>query len=255
MAKVSICIEMLFGEHEFNQRPAAAAAAGFDTIEFWGAGNKDVTALRAACDEAGVRVATFAAMGGLPLVEPQPREALEDALRADLAVAEQFGVDVLIVTVGNALEGVSRREQADNIAANLRQVAPLAAEAGVRIAVEPLNTLVDHVGYFLDSTQEARQIVDQVGSPAVGLLYDCYHMQIMEGNLIETIRANVDVIHHVHVADVPGRYEPGSGEINYASVFKALDEAGYEGWCGMEFRPTDSSAPALERAMRACGLS
>ena len=96
--------------------------------------------------------------------------------------------------------------------------------------------------------------MDRVGSPAVGLLYDVYHMQIMEGNLIETIRQNAGVIYHVHVADVPGRNEPGTGEINYANVLKAVDEVGYTGYCGFEFRPSDSSEAALRRAKDACGL-
>jgi len=125
----------------------------------------------------------------------------------------------------------------------------------VRLAVEPLNTLVDHVGYFLDSSEEGLRIVEEVASPAVGLLYDVYHMQIMEGNLIATIRRNVDAIYHVHIGDVPGRHEPGTGEINYANVLRALDEAGYDGWCGMEFSPSDSSAAALDKARRACGLA
>jgi hydroxypyruvate isomerase len=255
MPRISICIEMLFGELDFYRRPAAVAEAGFEAIEFWGTRDKDLDALGAACLDAGVQVATFGGLGGQALVRPQPADALEQAMASEATTARLLGTETLIVTVGNEVKELSRQEQFENIVANLKAVAPVAAEAGVRLAVEPLNTLVDHAGYFLDSSEEGLHIVEEVASPAVGLLYDVYHMQIMEGDLIRTIRKAFDSIYHVHVADVPGRHEPGTGEINYANVLRALDEAGYDGWCGMEFRPTGASTDALRDTMRACGLA
>jgi hydroxypyruvate isomerase len=254
MAKVSICIEMLFTEVDFLDRPAAAAEAGFKAVEFWGSGNKDIPALKEACARAGVAVATFGSLGGHALVSPQDPDALRATMLKDAEKAHTLGTETLLVTTGNELEGVPRDEQAQTIIGNLRTVAPVAEEQGIRLALEMLNTLVDHAGYFLDRTNEALAIVEAVGSPAVGILYDVYHMQIMEGNLIETIRRAAPALHHVHVADVPGRHEPGTGEINYANVFRALDEAGYKGWCGMEFRPTGGSAEALAAMKRSCGL-
>jgi hydroxypyruvate isomerase len=245
---------MLFTEVDFLERPAAAAAAGFEAVEFWGSGNKDLPALQQACSDAGVGVATFGSLGGHALVSIQDPEALRATMLSDAEKAHALGTKTLLVTTGNALEGVPRDEQMQAVTENLRAVAPVAEEQGVRLALEMLNTLVDHAGYFLDRTDDALAIVEAVDSPAVGILYDVYHMQIMEGNLIETIRRAAPALHHVHVADVPGRNEPGTGEINYANVFRALDEAGYEGWCGMEFRPTGSSVDALEAMKRSCGL-
>jgi hydroxypyruvate isomerase len=246
---------MLFTERDFLDRPAAVAEAGFEAVEFWGSGNKDIDALDAACRDAGVAVACFGSLGGHTLVEPQDADALRARMAADAELASRLGTKTLIATTGNERDGVPAEEQVDCIVANLKAVAPVAEDAGIRIALEPLNTLVDHAGYFLDSTAEAVAIVERVGSPAIGILYDVYHMQIMEGNLIETIRLAADSIHHVHVADVPGRHEPGSGEINYANVFKVLDKVGYDGWTGMEFRPSDDSAAALARMRDACGLA
>jgi hydroxypyruvate isomerase len=254
MAKISICIEMLFTEVDFLERPAAAAAAGFEAVEFWGSGNKDLDALQKACVDAGVAVATFGSLGGYALVSPQDPDALRETMLRDAEKAQLLGTKTLLVTTGNESEDVSREEQMESIIGNLQAVAPVAEEQGIRLALEMLNTLVDHAGYFLDSTDDALAIVQAVDSPAVGILYDVYHMQIMEGNLIETIRRAAPHLHHVHVADVPGRHEPGTGEINYANVFRAIDEAGYDGWCGMEFRPTGGSAEALEEMMRSCGL-
>ncbi len=131
----------------------------------------------------------------------------------------------------------------------LKTAAPLAEEAGVTLVLEPLNILVDHPGYFLTSSREGFEIVEQVGSPAVKLLYDIYHQQVTEGNLIATITSHIDLIGHFHAADVPGRHEPGTGEINYANVLAAIDEAGYEGFIGLEYAPTVATAESLQAVL------
>jgi len=254
VAKVSICIEMLLTEIDLYDRPKRAADLGFPAIEFWGTSGKDIAKMKDSCDRAGVQVAGFLSPSGIPFVQAQPTAKLVEAMKQTVDIADQLETHTLIVTVGNAQEGMSAEEQTDNIVNNLSTIAPLAEDAGLRMAVEPLNTLVDHAGYFLDRTADGLAIVERVGSPAIGLLYDAYHMQVMEGNLIDTIRANVGMFNHVHIADVPGRMEPGTGEVNYINVLKALDEAGYEGFCGFEFRPSDSSDAALKRARVACGL-
>jgi len=256
VAKLSVCIEMIFGEVDLYERPAKVAEAGLGAIEFWGTTGKDIDRLKAACDEAGVAVAGFLGLAsGKPLVERQLAKDLRRTMRQEAKTARKLGTTTLIVTVGNALEGVPAKRQIGNIVRALKAVAPIAEDKGLSLAVEPLNTLVDHVGYFLDRTAAGREIVERVDSPAVGLLYDAYHMQIMEGNLIETIRGNADILKHVHIADVPGRKEPGTGEINYANVLKAVDQVGFQGYCGFEFSPSDNSAAALMRARAACGLA
>ena len=255
MARISVCIEMLFTEFDLYERPAKVAEAGFGAVEFWGTEGKDIDRLRAACEKAGVEVAGCIGLAsGKPLVERQLAKDLRRAMRQGAKTAKKLGASTLIVTVGNTLEGIPAKRQVNNIVRGLKAVAPIAEDKGIALAVEPLNTLVDHAGYFLDRTAAGREIVERVDSPAVGLLYDVYHMQIMEGNLIQTIRRNADILKHVHLADVPGRMEPGTGEINYANVLKAVDEVGYQGYCGFEFRPSDNSAAALMRARTACGL-
>ena len=111
--------------------------------------------------------------------------------------------------------------------------------------LEPLNTLVNHAGYFLNFTNEAFDIVREVGSPYLKILFDIYHVQIMEGNLIATIRKNIASIGHFHVGDVPGRHEPGTGEINYANVFKAIRELGYKDFVAMEYTPAKDPMTTL----------
>lgn len=126
-------------------------------------------------------------------------------------------------------------------------VAALAAadELGITLLLEPLNTKVDHPGYTLAHSTQAFQIVRFVDSPRLRVLYDVYHMQIMEGNLMETMAANLDCIGHIHVADVPGRHEPGTGEINYRSIAAMLREQGYAGSVGLECVPRGDSWDAI----------
>ena len=254
MLEASVCIETLFTEVDLYTRPARVAEAGIGAVEFWGTEQKDLDRLKDACDDAGVEIAAFVGLGSRQLVAQQDRNDMVAELETRCEIADDLDCDTLIVTVGNLDQELTLKEQIDNVINNLRICARPAEEHNVLLAVEPLNTLVDHAGYFLDHTADAVDIVRQVDSASVGLLHDIYHMQIMEGNLIQTIRENVDYFHHVHVADVPGRNEPGTGEINYANVIAALSDAGYEGHCGFEFRPSDTSVHAVERALQACGM-
>ncbi|MCL2300688.1 MAG: TIM barrel protein, partial [Firmicutes bacterium] len=137
----------------------------------------------------------------------------------------------------NERSDVSRQVQHANVVAALKAALPVIKGTGIQLVLEPLNVLVNHKGYYLTSTAEGAQIVKEVGSPQVRLLYDVYHQQITEGNLIETIQKYIGVIGHIHTGDVPGRKEPGTGEINYRNVFKAIAETGYDGYvvfeCGL----------------------
>ena len=145
----------------------------------------------------------------------------------------------LVVLTGNELGGMPRSEQMNNAVAALRLAAPLLERNGITAVVEVLNTYVDHAGYFLYYVRDAAEMIDRVGSPNVKILLDIYHVQIMEGNLIGNIRSNIDRIGHFHIGDVTGRHEPGTGEINYRNVFKAIYDLGdsYRGYAALEYRP------------------
>jgi len=183
------------------------------------------------------------------LVDYSTRSEFINGLKESLETAHKLECSTLIVTVGNEIAGVPRSKQHESIVKCLREAAGFAEEADVTLVLEPLNVLVDHKGYYLYSSREGFEIVNEVNSPNVRLLYDIYHQQIMEGNLIDTITRNIDLIGHFHVADVPGRHEPGTGEINYANVFRSIEKAGYKGYVGLEFEPLTSSEEALRKVM------
>ena len=162
------------------------------------------------------------------IVHEDALDAFVDAVKETLEVCKRLGCKSIIVTTGNERADVSRDVQKANVIKALKKGAEIVRGSGVKLVLEPLNILVDHKGYFLVTTDEAVEILDAVGSDDVLLLFDIYHQQISEGNLINNIKNNILYIGHMHVADVPGRKEPGTGEINYANVFKAIENAGYE---------------------------
>ena len=136
---------------------------------------------------------------------------------------------------------ISQKEQRDTLIDGLKAAAELLEPTGITLVVEPLNVLYDHKGYFLSRTDEAAQIIEAVGSEHVRLLYDIYHQQITEGNLINTITDYLPLISHFHIADHPGRHEIGTGEINYFNVLSSIEELHYTGSVGIELFPLDEA--------------
>lgn len=176
---------------------------------------------------------------GCGLVNPREREGFLREMNLAIDAAKKMDSPQLVVLTGNELGGMPRSEQMASAVAALRAIAPHLERNGITAVVEILNTYVNHSGYFLYYVRDGAEMIDRVGSANVKLLFDIYHVQIMEGNLIENIRANIDRIGHFHVGDVPGRHEPGTGEINYRNVFKAIYELGdrYKGTVALEYGP------------------
>ena len=188
---------------------------------------------------------------GCGLVNPRERQGFLRELGASIEAAKKMDCKQLVVLTGNELGGIPRSEQMSCAVAALREAAPVLEKNGVTAIIEILNTYVNHAGYFLYRVRDGAELVDHVGSANVKLLFDIYHVQIMEGNLIENIRMNIDRIGHFHVGDVPGRHEPGTGEINYRNVFKAIYELGerFQGSVALEYSPLAPLAEDLA-AMR-----
>jgi len=176
---------------------------------------------------------------GCGLVNPREREGFLREIEASLEPAKKMDCRQLVVLTGNELGGIPRSEQMTNAVAALREAAPILEKNGLTAIIEILNTYVNHAGYFLYWVRDGVELVERVGSPNVKLLFDIYHVQIMEGNLIENIRTNIDRIGHFHVGDVPGRHEPGTGEINYRNVFQCIYELGdrFQGSVALEYSP------------------
>jgi hydroxypyruvate isomerase len=250
---LSVCIEMIFADLPIEERLRSVARAGYKGIEFWGWRNKDLTSIANLASEVGLTIAGFVCEADGALVDPSATATWVEGAKVSIDRAASVGVKTLIVTTGQEMPQLSRWAQHDAVVKGLSLVAPYAQEKGVTLVLEPLNILVDHRGYYLAESEEGFDIVRAIGSPSVKLLYDIYHQQITEGFLLETIRANLDLIGHFHAADVPGRHEPGTGEINYANVFRFIADSAYQGWVGLEFRPTGDPAEALAKVKSIAG--
>jgi len=182
------------------------------------------------------------------LVDPSRKAEFKHKLDEALHIAESLEVQKIMLPAGVELPGMTREQQRECMLDNLSYAAPLAAEAGVLLTIEMLNPM-DNPGYFLTSSQEAIEIIRQVDHPQVRFQFDTYHLQMMEGNLAQTLRQNIAWIGHIQFADYPGRHEPGTGEIDFVQLSAAIEESGYEGSIGLEYKPLAAGPGALQWAL------
>jgi hydroxypyruvate isomerase len=197
---------------------------------------------------------------GMGLCDPAERDGFLAEIRASTEAATRFETSQIVVLTGFKAAHLSRQQQHASIVEGLKRAHEIVASQNVTMIVEVINTLApveplnpkgdNHANYYLDRTSEAFQIIREVGSPFVKVLYDIYHTQIMEGNLIETIRANIAGIAHFHVGDVPGRHEPGTGEIHYPNVFRAIRDTQFKGFVAMEYVPAKDAMQTLRDVRR-----
>ncbi len=206
--------------------------------------------------EHGLTIVSARAQASLTegLNRPEHHDRLEREIRANLELAVAWGIPVLICFSGNRAGGDDEAGLAAT-ADGLRRVARVAEDAGVTLALELLNSKVDHKGYQGDHTAFGVEVVRAVDSPRVKLLYDIYHMQIMEGDVIRTIRDNAAHIAHFHTGGVPGRHElDDTQELNYRAVARAIADLGFTGYVAHEFVPTKEPLTALREAVEICSV-
>ncbi len=249
MVKLSVCIEMFWRELPYEERIARVAQLGFPAFEFWGWKNKDIPQIRAAMARHNIPIAALCLEPSMSLIKRNFTAELVQGMKDTAAVAKELGCKTIISTVGNVFDDetyeISRRRVVRNVAA----VAQVCEDNGLTLVIEPLNTLVDHHGYWLTRMAQAVDIVQEVGSPAAKILMDLYHQQIMEGNLIHNLTTYIREIGHFHTAGVPGRHELVGGEQDYHAIFKAIDATGYAGYVGLEYRATMDTDESLKQAL------
>jgi hydroxypyruvate isomerase len=223
----------------------AAARTGYDGVELAGA------ALWPAIADAGLTIATHSGHDSIAsgLNRGEHHDRIEREILANLELAQRWGCPVLICFSGNR-EGLPDDEGIEQTALGLSRVAGAAEEAGVTLALELLNSKIDHPDYQCDHTDWGLQVIERVDSPAVRLLYDVYHMQIMEGDVIRTIGAHYDAFAHYHVAGNPGRHDPdGAQELHYPAIYASIAATGFDGYVGMEYIPEGDPITSLQASL------
>ncbi|MBR1219499.1 hydroxypyruvate isomerase [Bradyrhizobium sp. U87765 SZCCT0131] len=251
MPKFAANLTMLFNELPFVERFAAAKAAGFSGVEYLFPYDFDKAELAGQLKQHGLTQV----LHNLPAgnwagdergiaVLPDRMQEFRDGVGRAIDYARALDCRQLNCLVGILPAGANAATAHDTLVENLRFAAAALAKEKIRLLVEPINTR-DIPGFFLSRTDQAVKLIGDVGSDNLFIQYDIYHMQIMEGDLAPTLKRHLDRIAHVQLADNPGRNEPGTGEINYPFLFRYLDDIGYRGWVGCEYKPKTTTAEGL----------
>jgi hydroxypyruvate isomerase len=260
--RFDVNLSILFTELPLLQRPAAAAEAGFDAVEFWWPfaeptpADRDVTAFLNALDDAGVRLVglNFDA-GDMPagdrglLSQPANSARFRDNIDVAVGIAEETGCRALNALYGNRVDGVDPAAQDELATENLALAAAAAASRGATVLIEPLNA-VQNPAYPLVTAADVLGVIDRVrtgsGQDNVRLLCDLYHLASNGEDLEKVIATQVGHIGHVQIADTPGRNQPGTGDLDLDGLLGQLEQAGYRGYVGCEYKPLGASADSFE---------
>ena len=252
MPRYAANLSMMFNEHPFLDRFAAARAAGFEAVEFLFPYEHPAAEIRRRLDEHGLTLALFnmppgdwaAGERGIACLPGREAEFHDGVARA-LDYAAALGGALVHCMAGIPPAGVAHGTAAARFAANLDRAAERATAAGVKIALEPINHR-DMPGYHLNTLEQAAAIIAALGGPErIALQFDVYHCQVSQGDVSTRLRALLPITAHVQIADVPGRHEPGTGEIGWAHILPLLDTLGYAGWVGCEYRPAAGTVEGL----------
>jgi hydroxypyruvate isomerase len=252
---LSVMLWTVFNDFPFEDRIAKVAEAGYTNVELVGEYRDWSPADFARANTARKRLGiSFDATAGLKhgIADPTVRDAFLAALREALTPMETLGCPAMIVLSGNVVPGLTREAQHQASIETLKQAAALVE--GRQIDGQPVRLLLECIHleenpkYFLTSAAEAIEIVRSVNHPQVQFLYDIFHEQMSYGDLITKLDKHIDVIGLIHIADVPGRHQPGTGEINYVNIYRKLAQLNYSHKVAMEFRPTGDPVEALRAA-------
>jgi len=253
--KQSVCYPIFrSSEMDLDWLFGTIAEIGYAAVEIWERGD-DFEEVVELARKHHLAIASMTGHGSLAdgLNKRSNHERIEEELRASIDIAAQVGIPGLICFSGNRQPYQSELEAIEAVADGLRRIAPYAEQKGVNLNLELLNSKVNHPGYQCDHTAWGVAVCERVGSPRVKLLYDIYHMQIMEGDLICTIRENIKWIGHFHTAGNPGRRDmDDTQELNYAGICRAIAQTGYDLYVGHEFVPKGDLAEALRSAFELC---
>lgn len=252
------CIDTLYTELPWLDRFQAAKNDGFESVEFWDWRIRDLEATRQAADEAGIAISGFNGDADYSLVDPTHKKKYIEYLKQSIVAAKKLGASSITIHSNALGEGGIVVNHYDNLSDTVKlcsmydcllDCAKLAEAEEININLEALNITTDHVGNFLKNTQMGAEICMLIGSPRLKLLYDVYHMQLNEGSICDTLSKYAHQIGHIHVADAPGRAEPGTGEIQYKKVISHLESLGFTGRIGYELFPAKDTMTAVKAIM------
>ena len=250
----SVCIDAVLENVSLDDAIKVVSDCGYSAFEFWKWWEKDLDHVLRLRDQYDLQIAACCTKF-ISLVDPACRPTYLEGLAESITTARRLNCPTLISQVGDFLPGVPRIEQHASLVAGLQDAARLLEGTDIVLAIEPLNEQVDHPGYYLVRSDEAFAIIDEVNSPNIQVTFDLYHQQLSEGNLTATLTDQIDKIAHFHAAGCPGRNELDRGELAYPWLFSAIEEAGYQGFVGLEYWPQRPAEEGLRSVLAARGSS
>ncbi|HKW98153.1 MAG TPA: TIM barrel protein [Bryobacteraceae bacterium] len=257
-AKITSSVMLWTLEGSFEEKLETAARSGVQSVELVGEydgwSDADVARIRKLLASFRLGMDVLIATPNwnqrpVSMVDPAQRDNFLADCRNAIVYAQKLEVPQILLMSGNAIAGRTHEEQYASLLEGAKRAGDLMSKANLTAIIEPLNSLVNHKGFFLTTCVEGSKLVREVDNPHVKLLFDIYHEQVQEGNVIRTLTAAADIVAVFHVADNPGRNDPGTGEINYPNVYKAIQKSGYTGYVAMEYLPIGDQVNSLTRSL------
>lgn len=257
-SKITSSVMLWTLKGDFDEKLQIAARAGLQSVELVGEhitwSDAEIARVKKLCRSLGLGMDTLIATPDwskrpVSMVDPAQRENFLKDVRTAIGFAQKLEIPQIILMSGNEIPGRTHAEQYQSLLEGAKRAGELAAAANLTMIVEPLNSLVNHKGFFLTTCVEGLKLVREVDNPHVKLLFDIYHEQVQIGNIIRTLTDAAGHVAVFHVADNPGRNDPGTGEINYRNVYKAIQKTGYSGYLTMEYLPLGDPVASLTKAV------
>ena len=252
MSKIDLNLQFLFNEYDVIDRYKKAAELGFKFVELQNPYNIDLDELKPLINDLGlkqvlVNVDVLDDSTGETNIalNPSKKDVFKSRIDNSIKYCDELDVNVINCIPGPKIQDLESSIQYDTFVENLIYAAPLFESCNTKLLMEPIN-IYDQPGFFINNSTDGAKVVRDVDHNNFGLQYDVYHMQLMEGNLMNNIKKYISIIGHFQIADVIGRNEPGTGEINYHTIFKHIDDLGYDGFIGAEYKPLKSTEEGLE---------
>lgn len=242
--KYSVCIEMLFAEVEFTERIMKTKEAGLSAVEFWCWWNYDLEKIARICKENEIQIVGICTRF-IPLTDKAQADNYIDGLRETIAAAQKLNCSSIVSQIGSDTKE-SRKVQRENIIVTLKKCVPYLEEAGITLLLELVNR-EEISDYYETSSDIVGEILREVNSTSVKMLFDVYHQQKSEGNIITHLRRNIDLIGNIHAAGIPERSELNHSEIDYKRIFRELKVLDYDGYIGLEYIPTETVFEGIKR--------
>ena len=241
--KLSVCADMMFSEYDFYDRFEPIKKSGIDTAEFWGWSNRDIKKIKKITDALGMNISVFCVDSdkdyisdsiGDNIINSGRMEEFTTALLQSAEIADYLGAAGLIVTLGNNIEGMEYERQLHNVSECLESAKEILKGSPITLLAEPINRF-ERPSYLMPDIKAVAKLIESVDSPNVKILYDIYHQSMNNDFNLEYMINSLDRIGHIHVADCPGRHEPGTGKLDYKTIFAELNRHGYKGYAGLEY--------------------